>query len=320
MVMGLQQEKMMNDLVLYDNADHALDELENVLTRAESFDSVNGARITSESIRSLCKAAGNVRLQNKAAITRIKAERLIGRMLSDSDMNAGGGDQYHRSHDATTAPTLSDMGINKSQSSRWQKIAKVDDHLADSYFDEAIDSREITTADFMKETTGSLVGKHTGDEESYTPPQYVDAACKVMGAIDLDPASNDMAQKVVKATKYYTIDDDGLTKQWKGKVWMNPPYTSLVINRFIDKLVSHYISGDISEAIVLTNNNTDTKWFDQAAGVASGICFTKGRINFMKRDGSFSSPTNGQVFFYFGDNIEMFAEEYSEFGRIMINL
>jgi phage N-6-adenine-methyltransferase len=163
-----------------------------------------------------------------------------------------------------------------------------------------------------------LVTKNTGDEEWYTPREFIESARKVMGEITVDPASNEWAQGNVKADTYFTIDDDGLTKDWFGKVWMNPPYTSRVINKFIEKLIGHYQSGDVSEAIVLTNNSTDTSWFHQGAKTASAICFTSGRINFLKSDGKRSSPTNGQSFFYFGCNVEAFKNAFSVHGLIMV--
>lgn len=167
-------------------------------------------------------------------------------------------------------------------------------------------------------TADTLALKHTGDEESYTPVEYLESARAVLGGVDLDPASNDMAQENVRAARYFTVDDDGLSREWSGRVWMNPPYTARVINEFIDKLVTHYESGDITDAIVLTNNNTDTSWFHQAALTASAICFTAGRINFLKRDGSTSSPTNGQSFFYFGEDTASFVGEFSRHGLVMV--
>ena len=163
-----------------------------------------------------------------------------------------------------------------------------------------------------------LAMKHTGDEESYTPPAYIESAVEVMGKIDLDPASNEMAQLTVNADHFYTAESDGLTKEWRGKVWMNPPYTARVINVFISKLVSHYAAGEVTEAIVLTNNNTDTSWFHEAANNAAAVCFTSGRINFLKRDGSKSSPTNGQSFIYFGKNIDLFKTVFSKHGLVMV--
>lgn len=159
---------------------------------------------------------------------------------------------------------------------------------------------------------------HTGDEESYTPVVYLESARQVMGGIDLDPASNPMAQKNVQASEYFTAADDGLEQDWRGRVWLNPPYTALVINKFVDKLVNHYIKDDISQAILLTNNNTDTSWFHIAARHSNAICFTRGRINFLKRDGSTSSPTNGQAFFYFGDNAEGFTKTFTAHGLVMV--
>ena len=66
----------------------------------------------------------------------------------------------------------------------------------------------------------------SGEIEWYTPRQYLDAAVKVMGAIDLDPASSDAAQYNVQATKYFTLKDDGLSQRWFGRVFCNPPYTN----------------------------------------------------------------------------------------------
>lgn len=164
----------------------------------------------------------------------------------------------------------------------------------------------------------TIADKMTGDEESYTPVKYLESARVVMGGIDLDPASNQMAQENVQAAEYFTVTDDGLTKDWGGRMWMNPPYTARVINRFIEKAVDHYKDGEITQAIILTNNNTDTSWFHIGAKCASAICFTAGRINFLKRDGSTSSPTNGQSFFYFGENVEAFRDEFSKHGLVMV--
>ena len=155
----------------------------------------------------------------------------------------------------------------------------------------------------------------TGDQESYTPEKYIEAARAVMGSIDLDPASNEIAQETVKAAVYYTKEDNGLIKKWHGNIFLNPPYSHPEIKQFVDKLLSELRDGQ--QAILLTNNNTDTNFFHNAAIKATMVCFTKGRINFLKADGSFSSPTNGQVFFYFGKHTGKFITHFSKFGILM---
>jgi len=122
--------------------------------------------------------------------------------------------------------------------------------------------------------------------EWYTPKKYVDGVEQVLGEIDLDPASSRVAQKTVMAAKFYDSSDDGLTKEWGGRVWMNPPYAQPLIQQFTEKLISEVTAGRVSQAIALTHNSTDTAWFHIAFNAASAVCFTKGRIAFLDPRGA----------------------------------
>ncbi|KQZ98434.1 hypothetical protein ASD64_15760 [Mesorhizobium sp. Root157] len=157
----------------------------------------------------------------------------------------------------------------------------------------------------------------TGNNEWYTPARYVELARTVMGQIDVDPASNDHAQKTVKAATYYTQETNGLDKEWHGKVWMNPPYSQPDIVHFIVKAIAEYQVGCCTEAIVLTHNSTDTAWFDMLFKNADAICFTTGRIRFESPEGEKAAPAMGQAFTYFGPNPERFAEVFSEVGNVV---
>src|SRR2546430_17584816 len=85
--------------------------------------------------------------------------------------------------------------------------------------------------------------------EWYTPSKYIETAREVLGSIDLDPASCELANRTVKADKYYTKEDDGLSKEWHGNVWLNPPYgkinpipgsTKSYQRIFVEKLLREY--------------------------------------------------------------------------------
>ncbi len=129
-----------------------------------------------------------------------------------------------------------------------------------------------------------------------------------MGSIDLDPASADKAQRIVKADTYYTQGTDGLSHEWFGNVWLNPPYSSELIVKFVDKLISEL--GNIKQAIILVNNATETEWFSRLAGRASAVCFPKGRVKFYDPDGKIGAPLQGQALLYFGGQAELFEEKF----------
>lgn len=153
-----------------------------------------------------------------------------------------------------------------------------------------------------------------------TPKKYVESARKVMVGIDIDPASNDEAQKIIGADWYYTEVDDGLAQPWIGTVWLNPPYGRGLAVVFIKKLLEELTEGRATEAIVLTNNVTDTLWFSDTLGkYATAFCFPNHRIQFVAPEGTKKSSNSlGQVFSYFGNDPASFVTEFKQYGLCLL--
>ncbi len=165
----------------------------------------------------------------------------------------------------------------------------------------------------IKEKKKVHVSQNSGNNEWFTPEEYIFSAKKVMGRIDLDPASCEEANQIVQAASYYDIETDGLKQEWQGRVWLNPPYSTDSINAFCEKLVES-LESDVSQAIVLVNNATDTNWFYNLITNASAFVFRKGRIKFISTDGVKKSPLQGQVFIYFGERASEFLNEFEQYG------
>lgn len=72
---------------------------------------------------------------------------------------------------------------------------------------------------------GVVGGRHSSASvEHYSPPAIVEAARATLGAIDLDPASSELANRVVRASVYFDDAADGLSGDWTGRrVFCNPP-------------------------------------------------------------------------------------------------
>lgn len=157
------------------------------------------------------------------------------------------------------------------------------------------------------------VGQNSGENEWYTPQPFIEAARLVMGAIDLDPASSDVANTVVNAAAYFTAQDDGLSQDWYGRVWMNPPYAQPLVSQFCAKLRDEYDAGNVTDAIMLVNNATETAWFQRIIGAASAVCFPLARVKFWSPD-RVAAPLQGQAVVYLGDNPAAFIREFAAFG------
>ena len=160
-------------------------------------------------------------------------------------------------------------------------------------------------------------------DEWYTPPEDIEVIYKVMGSIDLDPTSNDIANRRVGADRYYTKDDSCLDKDWStpqsegSTVFMNPPYSKPA--PWVDQLQEEHRLGHVKEAIILLNVSTSSQWWQQLRDYP--ICFCKKRIRFMRPDGTRGkSPRYANAFVYVGDRPARFARQFARLGTVVTRL
>lgn len=159
-------------------------------------------------------------------------------------------------------------------------------------------------------------------EEYYTPAEYIEAARDVMGGIDLDPASCDMAQQTVKAGAFFTKEMDGLARPWFGRVFLNPPYgtTSGESNQGIwaTRLIEEYECQRVEAGILLVKAALGYEWFE-SLWYDWPVCFPRQRLSFSMPDGSSDGQSKqGSALFYFGNDIERFTGVFRAFGRVIM--
>lgn len=295
-------------------------------------------RAEATAIKTLAKQQrASLEVQNEAAALKLSVERRIGQILKVIEKNRGAAKKKDEGTDAP--PTLEEMGIDKSAADRWQKIGSLSDEDFDRYIDGCkLSNQEITQADALRFVKGQQLNKQGGGHSSesnewYTPAEIIALAREVMGKIDLDPASCALANEVVQAETYFTAETDGLSKEWFGKVWLNPPYGRAEDDHASNKgrwskhLAEQYRIGKVAEAILLVNPDIGTSWFwqlwpSEEDGAPSAICFTKTRIKFYNSEGVSKSPPRGGAgaIVYFGGDPDLFAEKFSKIGVVITKL
>lgn len=153
--------------------------------------------------------------------------------------------------------------------------------------------------------------------ERYTPRVYVDAARRVMGRINVDPASCEFANQVVRADRYYTIQNSGLAHIWRGNVWINPPFIG-DLGAWMNTLVDQYRDGYVTQAIALipvAGGVFSTRWFRRLLDFA--VCIPGHRIRYYDGNRQLDQPKFTSIFFYLGENERRFYNEFSKFGPIL---
>jgi hypothetical protein len=302
------------------NALAKLDKATQMLAEAKSLDEVKHIMDIAEAARTYARAAKlGLEAQNHAAEIKLRAERKAGEILAQMERGAGPGRGNKTNSSVENVlseyrEVLDEQEIPNTTAHRWQSLSKLPEQTFEKYVSDRQEAKEeITTAGVLKLVSNHHVSDDTYDW--YTPAEYIEAARCVMGSIDCDPASSEAAQSVVKAKKYFTKETDGLIPVWKGNLWMNPPYSLPEIELFIGKALQHFKEGNVKQAIILTNNSSDTAWFHLLAEFP--FCLTRGRIQFWNAEGKTLATRQGQSIFYLGENVTGFINEFSEFGIVV---
>jgi hypothetical protein len=166
--------------------------------------------------------------------------------------------------------------------------------------------------------------------EWYTPDYIIDAVRATLGEITLDPCSNEEANKVVGATFHYTADDDGLSKTWVGKVFVNPPSkcdscekrcTCKLPRRFMHRMFESYYEGCVTHAVYLGFNLGQLKYLDDMYFDRDDVrfCIPRKRIKFWQPGNEKNNPTQDNFVLLLSSCLGVrtrFDEAFSEIGSM----
>jgi hypothetical protein len=115
-----------------------------------------------------------------------------------------------------------------------------------------------------------------------TPPEIINA----LGSFDLDPCTPP-AMPWKTAERRFTKVDDGLSQNWHGRVWLNPPYSREAV-KWLIRMADH------GNGIALVFARTETKWFfDTVWNKCHALLFMEGRIHFYLPDGTKAKANSG---------------------------
>ena len=143
------------------------------------------------------------------------------------------------------------------------------------------------------------LGSHqatVGRSQSHITPRWIITA--------LGPFKTDPAAAVIRpwdcAEQSFIEADDGLSRVWTGRVWLNPPFARYQVARWIERLAEH---AHADERITLLHARTEAKWFEPIWKHASAILFMADRIKFYRPDGIEQAANSGAppILASFGD-------------------
>ena len=124
------------------------------------------------------------------------------------------------------------------------------------------------------------VGKN---DEWLTPPHIIDA----LGPFDLDPCAP-IVRPWETAAHHYTSEDDGLSREWFGRVWLNPPFNRYQRPVWMRRMAEH------GNGIMLVPAAAETEAFQEYVfGVSDAICFMRGRPHFHHVTGERATANSG---------------------------
>ena len=133
-----------------------LDQMTQALAKTADLRDAKGIRDWAEAARKFAQSAGlGLKIQSQAAVLKLRAERRAGEMLAGLALH--GGDRKSSSH--TQRLTLANLGIDPSESSRWQLEASVPEAVFTRYVAAATAAQEDITTQGLLRLQKSLAGR-----------------------------------------------------------------------------------------------------------------------------------------------------------------
>lgn len=181
-----------------------------------------------------------------------------------------------------------------------------------------------------------MIAEHLStSNEHYTPPGIALAAREVLGSIDLDPASCAAANTLVQASRFFSEYEDGLAREWSGRVFLNPPGGRVGCiseqKKWWRKLADEYAAGRVTTAIYLGFNlqilqTSQVGCTDKTRlPMQFPMCIPSRRIKFVHNQGGKlvvgGSPAHASVIVYLppkdvSRSLHAFAKAFSPIGSV----
>ncbi len=116
-----------------------------------------------------------------------------------------------------------------------------------------------------------------------TPPEILAA----LGPFDLDPCAAPSPRPWLTAARHIELPECGLTAEWGGRVWCNPPFGTHTA-RWLERMADH------GNGIALAFARTDTAMFQRHVWPhASAVLFLAKRPHFHRPDGTRADGNSG---------------------------
>lgn len=138
--------------------------------------------------------------------------------------------------------------------------------------------------------------KVVSSDEWYTPRWLIDT----LGPFDTDPCAPPADVRPFEIAQLcYTKEDDGLAHDWQGVVFMNPPYSRVLLRQFCEKMAEHN-----NGIALLVNRQDNVMWQEVIFPTAKSMIFMRNRVKFIQPAGRESSPFFGSCLVAWGSECD----------------
>ena len=145
--------------------------------------------------------------------------------------------------------------------------------------------------------------------DEWYPPRWI---IDLLGPFETDPCSPVVPPYEI-APISYNEEQDGLTHEWQGVVWMTPPYSRKPLRQFCEKMARHG-----NGLALLVNRQDNLLWQEVIFPSARSMLFMRHRVKFLRPDGTTGSPFFGSCLVAWGDECDRRLRQSGIEGKYVV--